>query len=124
MIYRTHTFEGERVVLHGNFFNDCTFKNCELVYDGDPSPTFYNNQFVDSAFVFTGPALRTLYFLGNMYHAGEGGQEVVERTFGDIKAGRIHGSESSTAKPHTGDHSLSARRIDIPNRSSPIAPGQ
>ncbi|WP_439134203.1 hypothetical protein [Pseudomaricurvus sp.] len=124
MIYRDRTFDGERVVLHGNFFNDCTFKNCELVYDGDPSPTFYNNQFIDSVFVFTGPALRTLYFLGNIYRAGEGGQEVVEKTFGDIKAGRIHGAEATTITPHTGDHSLSDNRNNIPNRMAPYAPGQ
>lgn len=115
MIYRDQTFDGERVVLHGNFFNDCTFKNCELVYDGAPSPTFHNNQFVDSVFIFTGPALRTLYFLGNIYHAGEGGEEVVEKTFSDIKAGRIHGGEASTITPHTRDHSLSDKRINIPN---------
>ncbi|GAB3103187.1 hypothetical protein G8770_20015 [Aestuariicella hydrocarbonica] len=109
MLYSERTFDGERVVLHGNFYRDCTFKNCELVYDGDPSPTFHNNQFVDSVFVFTGPALRTLYFLGNMYRAGEGGQEVVEETFNDIKMGNIHGAEASTIIPNTTDHSLKAR---------------
>lgn len=106
MIYSNQVFDGERLELHGNFYRDCTFKNCELVYDGDPSPTFHNNQFIDTVFVFTGPALRTLYFLGNLYRAGEGGQELVEQTLSDVKEGRIHGAEVRTITPHTEDHSL------------------
>ncbi len=101
-----HTFENERVELRGKTFHGCTFKNCELVYDGDRSPTFKDNKFIDSAFVFTGPALRTLYLLGNIYHAGEGGREVVDRTLDDIKSGAMHGHEVRTITPHTEDHSL------------------
>ncbi len=100
MNYHNQVFDNQRVELHGNSYRDCTFKNCELVYDGDPSPTFHNNRFIDSSFVFTGPALRTLYFLGNMYRAGEGGKEVVEQTLEDMKEGRIHGHEVKTSPPH------------------------
>ena len=92
--------------LHGKVFRDCTFNNCELVYDGDRSPTFNNNKFIDSVFVFTGSAVRTLYFLGNIYHAGEGGREVIDQTFKDIKDGSIHGHEIRTIAPHTVEHSL------------------
>lgn len=107
MHYSNQTFENTRLDLHGNAYQGCTFKNCELVYDGDRSPTFHNNQFIDTVFVFTGAALRTLYFMGNMYHAGEGGREVIEKTLNDLKQGAIHGHEVKTIKPHTNDHSLS-----------------
>ena len=76
------------------------------MFDGDRPPTFQDNRFVDSVFVFTGAAVRTLYLLSNIYHAGDGGKEVVEQTFADIRELRLHGHEIRTAAPHTVDHSL------------------
>lgn len=106
MNFVDESFVGERIDLHGKSFRDCKFTKCELVYDGDRSPTFSNNTFVDTVFVFTGPAVRTLYFLGNIYHAGDGGREVIDKTFTDIRDGAIHGHEVRTIAPHTVDHSL------------------
>lgn len=106
MNYINESFEDERIELHGKSFRGCTFTNCKLVYDGDRSPIFSDNEFVDTRFIFSGAALRTLYFLGNMYHAGEGGEEVINSTFADIKNGAVHGHEVTTISPHTVDHSL------------------
>jgi hypothetical protein len=106
MNYTNEEFQNERIELHGKRFHGCTFRNCELVYDGDRSPTFKDNKFIDSVFVFTGPATRMLYFLSNIYHAGEGGREVIEKTFDDIRNGTFHGREVRTIAPHTVDHSL------------------
>ena len=106
MIYVDKTFENERIDLHGKSFSGCTFSNCKLVYDGDRSPTFSNNTFIETQFIFSGAALRTLYFLGNMYHAGEGGKEVIDQTFTDIREGNVHGHEVMTAAPHTVDHRI------------------
>lgn len=106
MHYTDQTFRNERVDLTGSRFHNCTFENCELVYRGDPSPTFTDNQFIDSTFVFKDAAIRTLYFLSNIYHAGKGGEEIVEQTFDDIRNRAIHGVEASTITPHTPDHSL------------------
>jgi len=106
MNYKDKTFRNERVELTGSRFHNCTFENCELVYRGDPSPTFQDNEFIDSVFVFTDAAIRTMYFLSHIYHAGSGGQEVVEKTFEDIRGGRFHGREATTIRPHTPDHSL------------------
>jgi len=100
------TFNNERIETHGKTFHRCTFNNCELVYDGDRSPTFKDNKFIDTVFVFTGPAVRTLYLLGNIYHAGAGGHEVIDKFFDDIREGAIHGHEVRTIAPHTADHSL------------------
>jgi len=106
MHHQNETFKGQRLELHGRFFNGCTFENCELVFDGDRPPTFRDNKFVDSVFVFTGSATRTLYLLSNIYHAGEGGREVIEQAFADIRDHRMHGHEIRTIVPSTMDHSL------------------
>jgi hypothetical protein len=106
MDYKDKTFENKRVELSDGRFHGCTFKNCELVYRGEPSPTFLDNEFIDSTFVFRDDAIRTLYFLSNIYHAGEGGREIVEQTFDNVRNRTIHGSETSTIKPHTPEHTL------------------
>jgi hypothetical protein len=106
MNYDNEIFENKRVELSDSRFHGCTFRNCELVYRGEPSPTFMDNEFVDSTFVFRDDAIRTLYFLSNIYHAGEGGREIVEQTFNEVRNGTIHGCEISTIKPHTPDHTL------------------
>ncbi len=106
MNHQNQIFRNERVELSGNSYHGCTFENCELVYRGDRSPTFKDNQFLDSVFIFADAAIRTIYFLSNMYHAGAGGREVVEKTFEDIRKGAIHGAVARTTTPHTPDHSL------------------
>lgn len=106
MQHHEETFKDERIELHGKFFNNCTFENCELIFDGDRPPTFTDNKFIDSVFVFTGAATRTLYLLSNIFHAGDGGREVIEETFRRIREHKLHGHEIRTAVPHTVDHSL------------------
>jgi hypothetical protein len=106
VIYQNQTFKNERVDLSDNAFHSCTFENCELVYHGDRSPTFHDNQFIDSVFLFTDAAIRTIYFLSNMYHAGNGGREVVEKTFENIRKREVHGHVTRTITPHTPDRSL------------------
>jgi hypothetical protein len=107
MQHNNEKFKNERIELHGKFFTECTFENCELVFDGDRPPTFKNNRFVDTVFVFTEHATRTLYLLSNIYHAGEGGKMVIEKTFSDIRQHKLHGHEITTAIPDTLDHSFS-----------------
>ena len=88
-------------------FTECTFENCELVFDRDRPPTFKDNRFINPVFVFTEHATRTLYLLSDIYHAGEGGQKVIEKTFSDIREHKLHGHEIKTAIPDTLDHSFS-----------------
>jgi hypothetical protein len=104
MVERDQTFKNERIQLHGRSFHNCTFENCELEFDGDRPPTLKDNRFKDTIFVFTGAATRTLYLLSNIYHAGEGGQEVIEQTFANIRDRTMHGHEIRTIVPHTMDH--------------------
>ena len=106
MIYRDQAFNAERIELHGNAFHNCTFQDCELIFDGGRPPTFKDNRFVNSVFVFTDAAVRTLYLLSNIYHAGEGGKQVIEESIRDIREHRLHGHEVRTIVPYTMDHSL------------------
>jgi len=104
--HQNQSFSNESVELSGNQFHGCTFKNCKLVYRGDISPTFKDNHFIDSVFMFSDAAIRTIYFLSNIYHAGPGGREVVEDMFERIRQRTIHGTGTSTIAPHTPNHSL------------------
>lgn len=106
MIYQKLEFRDERIELSGNAYHNCTFERCELVYRGERSPTFQDNHFVDSEFLFADAAIRTIYFLSNMYRSGAGGRELVEKTFDAIRNGSIHGAVARTGRPHTPDHSL------------------
>lgn len=104
--HQDETFTDQRIELHGRLFHGCRFERCELVFDGDRPPSFRDNEFVDSTFVFTDAAVRTLYMLSTLYHAGDGGREIVERCFEDIREHRLRGKEIRTVAPTTDDHSL------------------
>jgi len=106
MEYHNRFFRDESIDLSDNRFHGCTFEKCRLVYRGDRSPTFQDNHFVDSVFVFADAAIRTIYFLSNIYHAGPGGREVVEDTFSRIRQHSIHGPQITTIAPHTPGHAL------------------
>ena len=106
MQYRNQSFSNERIELDGKMFHHCEFINCELVFSGDRPPTFSDNRYVDTVFVMTGHATRTMYLLSNIYHAGQGGREVVENIFDDIRNRRVHGHQIETRVPNTRDHSL------------------
>ena len=106
MNFQNHEFHRERLELSGNVFHNCTFHECELIFDGERSPNFSDNEFVDCVFIFTESAAKTLYFLSNIYHAGAGGREVVGKLLKDVCKGYLHGAELKTAVPSTEDHSL------------------
>ena len=106
MRHLNESFENERIELDGKSFHDCTFDNCELVFSGDRPPSFSDNQYIDTRFVLTGAAVRTVYLLFNIYHAGSGGREVVDNLIMDLKNRDIHGHQVSTGIPNTKDHSL------------------
>ncbi len=106
MHYMNQSFKDEKIDLDGKTFHNCVFENCELIFNGDRPPTFSDNQYLDTQFVMTGPAVRTVYLLSNIYHAGEGGRQVVENLVRDIRNHDVHGHEIRTAIPNTQDHSL------------------
>ncbi|XOV87797.1 MAG: hypothetical protein ACFHX7_23055 [Pseudomonadota bacterium] len=106
MQFKNESFEDQRINLDGKMFHNCEFSNCELVFSGDRPPTFSDNRYIECKFILTGAATRTIYLLSNIYHAGEGGREVVNGIFDAIRKGQIHGHEIPTQVPNTKDRSL------------------
>jgi hypothetical protein len=56
------TYENERVVLGGGRFDHCTFRNCELVFDGNPAD-MKECRIENCRHSFVGPASVTLSYL-------------------------------------------------------------
>lgn len=77
-------FENKDVVLDGNEFVDCTFKNVALVYSGGQIPAIQNCNFEAFALRFDGPARNTLEFLRGLSGPQSGFRPVVEATFKTI----------------------------------------
>ena len=65
------SFTHETVQLDGEFFSDCEFRKCRMVYSGGPAPRFDNCRFADCDWKFEGPASHTLEYLKGLWAAGE-----------------------------------------------------
>ena len=88
MDYRDRTFENESILLDGNTFSGCTFRNCRLVFKGMSPVSMMVNQMEGVHWVMEGPAAATIAFMTAIYHgAGEGGRELIEQTFANIRRG-------------------------------------
>src|SRR5215212_11583382 len=64
------TFTDETVVLDGNDYLNCTFNNCEIVFNGTAPVTLNGINFNDCRWTFDGPAGLTINFLTSLSHAG------------------------------------------------------
>ena len=58
-------FDRTRVLVSGQRFESCSFKNCELVFDGRPTQ-LVGNYFDDCRWAFEGAAADTLAFAAAM----------------------------------------------------------
>ena len=63
-------FNHETVVLDGEHFADCEFRDCRLVYAGGEAPKFEHCKFIDCDWRFEGAAQQTLAYLKAMWGAG------------------------------------------------------
>jgi hypothetical protein len=86
MDYKDSIFQNERITLDGNKYTGCTFINCELIITGLAEFHLVSNNIVQSAFIFEGPALRTIQLLHVMYQGGA--RELVEDIIKHIRGGR------------------------------------
>jgi hypothetical protein len=83
------TFTNEEVRVESTQFINCIFKGCALVYDGG-TPSFIRTGFLQSHWVFEGPAQNTISLLTALYHgAGEHGRSLVDGTFANIRRGTL-----------------------------------
>jgi hypothetical protein len=80
-------FAGGKVQLDGNEFIRCRFENTTLVFSAKGPVSMVDCTFANNvAWTFEGPAALTLAFLNALYHgAGDGGKQLVESTFANIR---------------------------------------
>jgi len=89
MEYRDQTIEKQDVLLDGNTFTGCTFRNCRMIFKGMHPVMLGANHFTENVkWQFDGPAALTVQFMTALYHgAGEGGRNIIEKTFENIRRG-------------------------------------
>ena len=63
-------FNHETVVLDGEMFADCEFRQCRMVYNGGKPPVFDSCKFHDCDWRFDDAAARTLAHLKVVWAAG------------------------------------------------------
>jgi hypothetical protein len=78
-------FNHETVVLDGESFADCEFRDCRLVYNGGEPPSFSQCRFDDCDWKFEDAAARTLAFLKVVW--GAGGKAPVQAMIKEITGG-------------------------------------
>lgn len=79
--FEQRVFEGQTVVLDGETFQVCEFRNCRLVYKGAGIVTMDRCNIADCQFVFEDAALRTVMFMQGLYRSSPAGQKFIENLF-------------------------------------------
>jgi hypothetical protein len=80
------TFTNETVDIDFNIFVRCHFDKCTLIYHGSGVVGLEGCSFSQVNWTLADGAANTIKFLTGLYHgAGEGGRNLVERTFDDIR---------------------------------------
>lgn len=88
--FENSKFENTEEKLDGNIYVNCTFKRCRLVYGGTGVVTLEGCGFHECSWSFVDAAARTINFMVGLYHGtGEGGRKLIEKTFHNIRKGRL-----------------------------------
>ncbi len=83
------TFENKLIRIDGNQYIGCVFQSCTLQYGGFGDVKLKGCQFKKCSWSFVDAAARTVQFMSSLYHgAGEGGKDLIEKTFKNIREGR------------------------------------
>jgi len=93
-VHEGATFKDETVVLDGNEYRNCTFNNCEIVYNGKAHVALNGITFNDCRWTFDGPAGLTIEFMTALYQAGM--KELIDGTFKNIRRGARRPREAPT----------------------------
>lgn len=87
-VLESRTYVREVVHLDGKHFKKCSFEDVDLVFSGNGAVGLTGCSFTDVRWRFEGAAADTVKFLGGLYSgAGDGGQQLVESVFQQIRAG-------------------------------------
>jgi len=96
MKFEKQTFTNQEVCLDDNEFVECQFNNCTMIYGGGSGPKLVGCSFNNIRWSFADAALNTLHFMTGLYHgAGEGGRQLIEQTFENIKRGKHPGPKNN-----------------------------
>jgi hypothetical protein len=79
------TFTNQTVVLDGNDYRNCTFTNCEIVFNGTASVSLNGISFNNCQWTFDGPAGLTINFMTALYQAGV--TDLIDQTIDNIRRG-------------------------------------
>jgi len=86
MKFEGKTFKNETIDIDFNQFSKCQFENCTLVYHGYGVIGMDGCSFNNVNWSFADAAASTLQFMHGLYHgAGEGGKNLIELTFNNIR---------------------------------------
>ncbi len=84
------TYKNITIDLDFQEFSECIFDGCTLVYAGGAPPSIVGCTFKESNFIFEGAAANTIQFMAALYRgAGEGGKDLIEKTFDNIRQGNL-----------------------------------
>jgi hypothetical protein len=79
-------YNHETVVLDGETFSDCEFRDCRLVYSGGETPVFEHCKFHGCEWKQDDGAVRTLAYLKVLWNVGE--KATVQALIKDITVAR------------------------------------
>lgn len=82
-------FKNQMITLDFLSFRDCVFEECTIVFNGFGAISLIGCEFRNCAYEMGGAAANTIDFLTSMYHGVEGGKELIELTFANIRNGRV-----------------------------------
>ena len=89
MIHEKKVYTDETVTIDNNEYIMCTFNDCEIVYAATGHVGLQSCVFNNVKWRFTGAAANTIAFLTGLYQgAGASGQQLIERTFDNIRKGK------------------------------------
>lgn len=88
MIFEGKELADQEISLDFNEFVNCRFVRCSLVFRGFGPARLRGCIFDDVTWSFDGPAANTVKFMTGLYHgAGQGGRQLIESTFENIRKG-------------------------------------
>ena len=78
-------FSNETVVLDGNEYRNCTFTDCEIVFNATAPVSLHGINFISCQWTFDGPAGLTIDFMTSLYQAGM--TQLIDGTCENIRSG-------------------------------------
>jgi hypothetical protein len=79
MLFEQQTFQkGERIILDGNEYKACDFRDCTVVYNGGELSIGQGCSFGNCKWEFGDAAIRTINLMRMIYHMHGSGSEFIE----------------------------------------------